>query len=107
MLEANISLIATKLPSPHFVATKEPLYSLVASICRNVSLASIQSRRSESGTEAQFLYSKMLTEGSMWSDVQTIRDERDKGKAEAGFDTFTMYDTEHAAENRAPGVVHV
>lgn len=49
----------------------------------------------------------MPKDGSIASNVPVIRDDREKGEAEVGVDTFAMYDIEHAADIRAPGVVHV
>ena len=107
MLEAGISLIATSLPSLHFLVTKHSLHSFAANIRSAFSLSPLQSHRSNNGSEDQSRYLKMQQNGSMASDVPVVGRKREDWEGAGGVDTFAMYDMEHAVPVREPGVVHV
>lgn len=107
MLEAGISLIATNLPSLHFLVTKESLQSFAASIRSAISLNSLQSSQSKNGTEGRLQYSKMQKNGSMASDVPIVGRESENVEETSGVDTFAMYDMEAMEEVREPGKVYV
>ena len=107
MLEAGISLVATNLPSLHFLVTKKSLRSFAASIRSAVSLNSLQSHQSRNRPEKRSPYSKMQTNGSTASDIPVVGMERRDGKDSGGVNAFAMDDLEHAAEVTTPQVVHI
>ncbi len=107
MLEAGISLVATNLPSLNFLVSKQSLQSFAASIRSAVSLGSMQSQRSKTGTDDRTPYSKMQQNGSMASDVPVMRRVGESGEVTRGVDTFAMYDMKDMEEVREPGTAHV
>lgn len=103
MLEAGISLIATNLPSMYFVIKKESLQSFASSIRSRISLGSLRSQRSNSGTEESSC-SKQRN-GSTASHVPVAGRDLEHGKGPGGATSFAMYDMKHTVESKKPGVV--
>ncbi|KAF6225577.1 hypothetical protein HO133_009577 [Letharia lupina] len=107
MLEAGISLIATNLPSLHFLVTEKSLQPFAASIRTAVSFSSLRSQASKAGTGTRSAYSKVQQNGSKAPAVPVLRKGWENGGGLGTVDTFAMYDMERAVEVREPGLVHV
>ena len=107
MLEAGISLIATNLPSLHFLVTEKSLQPFAASIRTAVSFSSLRSQASKAGTGTRSPYSKVQQNGSKAPEVPVLRKGWENGGGLGTVDTFAMYDMERAVEVREPGLVHV
>lgn len=107
MLEAGISLIATNLPSLHFLVTEKSLQPFAASIRTAVSFSSLRSQASKAGTGTRSPYSKVQQNVSKAPEVPVLRKGWENGGGLGTVDTFAMYDMERAVEVREPGLVHV
>ncbi|KAL8832008.1 MAG: hypothetical protein Q9191_000537 [Dirinaria sp. TL-2023a] len=99
MLEAGISIIATNLPSLHFLVTKKSVRSIVASLRSQLSLGSNASSRSKSRRRTP--YYEMKANNSSASQAPALHP--DSGMV----DTSVTHDTEPMPIPQEPDRIHV
>ena len=85
----------------YFVIKKESLQSFASSIRSRISLGSLRSQRSNSGTED---CSKQRN-GSTASHVPVAGRDLEHGKGPGGATSLAMYDMKHTVKSKKPGVV--